>query len=214
MNKFYFFSILITFTAGISNAQRFEGGALGGITASQVDGDSYSGFNKLGLHFGAFTKTYFNPRWAAQMEIKYSARGAFKGSFKPAEPKLYQLSLHYASIPLVGQFYLTDDICFEAGVSFAYLMGRSIYDNGGKVPDAQIKAVGDFKNYDFDGIIGANYMLNENLTVGIRYAYSVIPIRKRTTGYYYYGFIAKILGYTEGDYNNFLTVGVYYNLSN
>ena len=211
MNKFYFFSILITFTVGISNAQRFEGGVVGGLTASQVDGDSYSGFNKLGIHFGAFTKTQFNPRWGAQMELKYSGRGAFQGSLKPNEPKIYQLSLRYIEIPVIAQFYLTEEIFFDGGVSFGYLMGRKMYDNGGLVPDEEIKRTGEFDRFDLNGIIGINYTLNENITLNIQYAYSAIPIREReTTGNYYYGHLARIIGYTEGDYNNFLTFGAYY----
>ncbi len=213
MTKFYIFFVLIFFVVVTSNAQRFEGGVLGGITASQVDGDSYSGFNKLGLHFGVFTKTQLNPHWGAQFELKYSGRGAFEGSFMPDQPRIYQLSLHYISLPLVAQFYFTDDIYFESGIAYGYLLGRRMYDNGGRVPDEQIKLVGDFKKSDLDGIIGVNYSLQENITIGIRYAYSIIPIRKRNTGYYYYGFIARMIGYTKGDYNNFLTVGVYYNLS-
>ncbi len=35
-------------------AQEFNAGIFGGVTASQVDGDSYGGYNKLGFTAGVF----------------------------------------------------------------------------------------------------------------------------------------------------------------
>ena len=40
--------------AGQGQVLRFDGGAVAGINAAQVQGDDYTGFNKLGLSGGAF----------------------------------------------------------------------------------------------------------------------------------------------------------------
>ena len=37
-----------------AQALRFDGGLVAGLNASQVQGDDYTGFNKLGLSGGAF----------------------------------------------------------------------------------------------------------------------------------------------------------------
>jgi hypothetical protein len=208
-------NVLILLLAVVSfnfiQAQRFEGGILGGLTASQVDGDTYSGFHQVGIHFGGFTRTQFNPRWAGQMELKYSARGASRAVFTEEEISNYNLKLRYVSIPVVVQFFLTDNVFFDGGISPAYLVNRVWHDSSGKLEEDEIKEKGDFRKFDLDGILGINYVLNKNVSLSIRYAYSIIPIRKRLTGNAWYGLLARMIGYTEGDYNNFLTFGVYYN---
>ena len=52
--------IVVFFMLGsaVAYGQEFSYGIYGGITASQVDGDSYSGFNKLGGTGGLFFKKH------------------------------------------------------------------------------------------------------------------------------------------------------------
>ena len=53
--------ICIAFTFSFSlYSQDFNGGVLGGVNASQVFGDQYSGPNKAGLYIGAFVNRYFS----------------------------------------------------------------------------------------------------------------------------------------------------------
>ena len=55
------------------NAQRFKGGILIGMNASQIEGDGWAGFYKGGLLAGAFVNTDLKDKFGAQLEIKYSA---------------------------------------------------------------------------------------------------------------------------------------------
>jgi hypothetical protein len=62
-----------------AEGQQLNTGLFGGVTASQVDGDSYSGFNKLGLTAGFFINSHIAYQIYWQAEIKYGTRGVYKG---------------------------------------------------------------------------------------------------------------------------------------
>lgn len=78
MYKYIFIFLGIIFSPLLLQSQNFKGGLIGGLTASQVDGDSYAGFDKLGIHGGVFVNTGFSELWGFQLEIKYAGRGARK----------------------------------------------------------------------------------------------------------------------------------------
>jgi hypothetical protein len=205
--KYILFGILLSIAIN-TFPQRFDGGVMGGLTASQIDGDFYSGFNKLGITFGAFANTRFSQDWGAQLEIGYKAKGASHvGPF--TSPYIYQVSLRYAVIPLTLNYYAADEFFFDLGVSIGYLIDVNYYDNGGTVPDDKINPK--FNNYDINWILGANYRLSDLWTISLRYSYSFTPIRVRNTGVYR-GALHDMLGLKDGDYNNYLTFSFYYQL--
>ncbi len=68
-------------TTGLcAQALRFDGGPVAGINASQVQGDDYTGFNKLGLSGGAFIDVR-NPDnyWGIRLEMHYAEKGSRRG---------------------------------------------------------------------------------------------------------------------------------------
>ena len=187
-------------------AQRFNGGALLGICASQVDGDTYGGFDKVGLQGGVFVNTKFTKAWGAQMEIKYNAKGARKKTSKD-DPETYSLTLHYIDLPLMIDFIIQDRFIIDAGFVPGYLFAKNGEKNGIKFSDEEIRA---FKKVDLSWLLGLNYKITDNFIANIRYSYSLFSIRDYETVDANYSFIANIFGYTNGDYNNFLTMGIYY----
>lgn len=186
--------------------QRFNGGIFGGISASQVDGDSYAGFDKVGLHGGVFVNTFFSEKVGAQMEIKYTGRGARKKTSE-SDPSIYKLSLHYIDIPVMLNFIVQKKIIIEAGLIPGYLFASGGEDSGGRL-DSDFLV--DFKKFDFNWLLGLRYKVNDNISAGIRYSYSFFSIRDYTNSGLNYSAIANIFGYTTGDYNNYLVLGVYY----
>ncbi len=48
------------------------------FTATQVDGDTYGGYNKAGFQGGVFVNTRLSDLFSAQLEIKYTGKGARK----------------------------------------------------------------------------------------------------------------------------------------
>jgi opacity protein-like surface antigen len=185
----------------ILNGQRFNGGIVAGFSATQVDGDSYAGYDKVGLQGGVFVNTQFTEMFGAQMEIKYVSKGASKVQDKI---ELYRLALHYIDIPVFLTLTFKEKFIAEGGLVPGYLF-RSAGDvlSGPGITEG-------FKNFDLAWMLGFRYAFSERLSFGARYSYSLIPIRSYTNVNSNYGIIANLFGYNTGDYNNYLTFGAYF----
>ncbi len=197
--------MLLLIPAGLS-AQRFTGGLMAGLSASQVDGDSYAGFDKVGLQGGVFVYTLFTENFGAQMEIKYTGKGARKKT-NDEDPAVYKLALHYIDLPLMVFYRAKSKYIFEAGLVPAYLFEAVGEDSGGKLPQEYMT---EFKKFDLSWLIGFRYQVNKNISAGMRYSYSLISINEYPYTPPYYTWIGNLFGYNIGDYNNYLTFGIYY----
>jgi len=76
--RYFFCIILCFFLLGKTRPQNFEGGVLLGLTASQIDGDNYRGYNKVGLQGGGWVRRMFTYTVGGQMELRYVQKGALK----------------------------------------------------------------------------------------------------------------------------------------
>lgn len=156
-----------------SHAQRvFKGGVLGGLTATQVDGDSYGGYDKVGFVAGGLVNTEINDHFRLQMELTYIN----KGSRKVPDPKKGDYSellirLDYVEVPLVVR-YKIDQFRLEAGPYYGRLINSYMEGLSGELPIDP-----PFEKYDFGGLLGASYFFNDNLSLNIRSKASLIPIR-------------------------------------
>lgn len=192
----------------IPASAQFKAGLLGGIVTSQVDGDTYAGYDKAGLVAGGFVsrKLSEESKWTVQMEITYIQ----KGSRKIPRPDKgvytsYKLNLNYAEVPLLVKydFGMRDTseggrmrFSLEAGVAAGALVYSYEEDTYGPLPDGV-----PFQKTDFSTILGLNYHVSKHITFNIRTQYSVVPVRK--------GAIAQ---YQPNWTNNFLKPGYYNNL--
>ena len=183
-------------------AQRFNGGALLGFNASQVDGDTYSGYNKFGFMGGAFVYTNIADRFDIQMEIKYMGKGARKKT-TDFDPTLYKSNLNYIEIPLLLRYNTKSKIGLQGGLGFGYLFSYSEEDEYGVLPSS---ATTHFRSFELSSIIGVTYQFAPKFKVDLRYSYSIlslVPIPKVATPYFRMG---------RGVYNNLFSIGVYYTL--
>ena len=140
------------------------------------------------------------------MEIKYNAKGARKKTSE-SDPEKYSLTLHYIDLPLLINYTIRDKFIIDAGFVPGYLFTKKGEKDGIKFSDEEIKA---FKKIDLSWLLGLNYKITDNFIANIRYSYSLFSIRDYENVNANYGIIAQIFGYTNGDYNNFLTMGIYY----
>jgi len=200
--------VILVLSFGPLFAQRFSGGFFGGLTASQVDGDSYAGFNKLGLQGGVFVNTRFKHNFGAQLEIRYAGKGARKPT-SSENTDVYKLTLHYIDLPLMATYTFKKKVIFNLGVVPGYLFAKSGEDNGGRLPQDFLV---EFKKIDIAWLAGVNYKITENIIVNIRYSYSLLSINDNVHTIGNYGPIGNLFGYNTGDYNNYLTLGVYYQI--
>ena len=193
----YIIALLSIFTVINVSAQRFNGGILGGLNASQIDGDHWGGYYKMGLVFGAFVNTDFRNNWGGQLEIKYSA----KGSSTPRNyPEILMISLKYVDMPVLATYKVIDKLTLQAGVSFNYLFSAMYYD-GDWFKDWDTEP----KKFETALTLGINYKLFENFDVNARYSYSLMPVRSKYA----------TSSWGEGAwFNNVLTFSVYYHIGN
>lgn len=177
--------ILMVFTGIAAYSQAFQGGVLAGLNASQVDGDSYSGYHKPGIVAGGYVLTNISRTLFSGMEIKF----AQKGSRKNPNPKIgdqdkYIMRLNYIDLPVYLGVHTSERTSILAGVSAGYLMSGTEYDNYGKFQPEDQHA---FNKFDYQGFLGFRFKMTERLSIDLRGAYSLVPIRPQPgTGLYYW----------------------------
>ena len=172
INKLFIPAFLI-FLISTASGQEFNAGLYGGITASQVDGDSYSGFNKLGLTAGAFVNRHIDYSIYWQLEIKYASRGVYKGP-GTNDYTMYRSGYHYVEFPLSVHYLHDEKIQLEAGTSPEVLIGTVFWDEDGIIDPANYP---DNRRFGLSVFGGLTYWFKSSAGVGIRYTYSAIPFR-------------------------------------
>src|SRR5688572_21772416 len=85
------------------SAQRFSAAAVGGLNASQIDGDELAGFDKLGLTGGIKAVVNFESVIDLNVEFLFTQRGSKPDLFNPEFDPDITVTLNYAELPV----YLT-----------------------------------------------------------------------------------------------------------
>lgn len=188
------FVFLIVFSV-YANAQRFKGGVLAGINASQVDGDSWAGYYKTGLLLGAFVNTEFRNNFGGQLEIKFSGKGSAN---HPKSPIIQKIKLNYVDLPVLLTYKPVTNLKAEGGISLNYLFKAEYYD--GDWFDTWDKEPNKFETAI---TFGVNYTFFQNFDINVRYNYSLFPVRSRYSG--------SSLG--EGAwFNNYFSFALYFHI--
>jgi hypothetical protein len=193
---------------GLANAQAFHGGILAGFSATQVDGDTYGGYNKAGFQGGVFVNTRLSDLFTAQLEIKYTGKGARK-PVTSTDPAVYNLTLHYIDVPVSVNVRIKQIGSAELGIVPAYLFDASGEDSGGPLPSDYLVT---FKKFDLSFMMGINIKVFEKLKLNFRYTYSLLSIRPEKYENGYYTWFGNLFGPKTGQYNNCLLAGLYYQL--
>jgi hypothetical protein len=202
MKQFYLIIFLFTITSLSVFSQRFEGGVLVGLNATQVDGDNYSGYHKPGIALGGYVQTNLSRTVYAGMELKFAQKGsrnidslAIQGQIK------YIMRLNYVDLPVYLGIHTSERISLLVGVSPGYLIRGTEYNDYGKLSEQDQKA---FSEFDLQGLLGFRLQLTKRLFVDLRGAYSVLPIRKQKGDPLWY--------WKSNQFNNLLSTTVLYRL--
>lgn len=202
MKNLYILVILFLFTITSAYSQRFEGGLLAGLNASQVDGDSYSGYNKAGIVAGAYVLNNFSPRVFSGLEIKFAQKGSRKNpDFKTGNQTKYIMRLNYIDVPVYLGIHTNERTSIIGGISAGYLFSATELDNYGEfIPEAQHP----FNEIDIQGMIGFRFQMTDRLSVDLRGAYSLLPIREQP---------GEVLDYwLDSQFSNLLNTTLLYRL--
>lgn len=159
----------------------FYGGLLGGVNFTQVDGDSYAGYHKVGFNVGGIAYAQFAPHLAGSLEILFSQKGS--RGHKEQESgtpgifiKKYRIDLNYAEVPLQLNYFDRRKSHFGGGFSYSQLISSNekVETQNGAVNVDEYK----FRKMDINFILGGNLHLVKGLFLNARFQYSIIPIRK------------------------------------
>jgi hypothetical protein len=186
----------------VTLAQSFIGGISAGASFSQVDGDKMAGYNKAGLIVGGFVNKQLGNKVSAQLEMLYIGKGSKRGANPNKGIFDYRrISLHYVEVPVVLQFWYEKlNLTLEGGLSYGVLISSREEDEYGETI-----LVGPFKKNELGLITGVSYQLSDAFAVGLRFAYSILPIASE---------IEIINGRRYGgSYNNLICVKLNYLIS-
>ena len=182
-----------------------------GLNGCQIHGDSYSGYDKLGLFSGIAVSAYLNKKLSLDIGFYFTQKGArhnpvpSKGDFS-----YYRVNLNYVELPLIAKYQLNSVYFASIGPSLAYLINYNENIN-------YVDFTGYYQFNKFE--TGINFGLGRSIIknkflLEIRSSNSFMPIRE-------YGQIANLVFYTnpvarffnKGLYNNILTLIVSYKIN-
>ena len=199
IKKIFILTLFLLFVSAVF-AQRFEGGVLVGLNATQVEGDTYKGYYKPGLVAGFYVQTDIAPAIFAAMEIKYAQKGARNKPVKN-DPTKYIMRLGYIDIPAYIAFRTNDRGSIIAGLSTGILVHAKEYDNYGEYPVEDQNA---FNTIDLQAMAGFQFDFLDNMKVDLRFALSIIPIRGHP------GETPPNQYWINNQFNNVISLGLYY----
>lgn len=116
--------ILLVFGCSLTGfTQEFHGGLMAGVAGTQVDGDSFSGYNKAGLFAGAYVNLDLGPSSSLQMELTYFQKGSRVNPDSANDFRQYLFRANYVELPVLylhkfGKFRIS------AGPSAGFLVGH------------------------------------------------------------------------------------------
>jgi hypothetical protein len=192
--------VVVILSAMVSQAQRFHGGIMAGGVMSQVQGDSYGGFNKPGFYGGAFVSLDLAKIHSVQMEIDFIQKGSRRNSDpENGDYDFYLFRANYIEIPLLYQVRILKKFGFEIGPAIDVLVGS--YEES---EDGEITNLVPMRPVTYSALAGVWYQFIPRMKVDFRFSMSVTSMRDgETTGYY------KRFG-TWGQYDDLLALTLWY----
>jgi len=192
-------------------AQRVQGGIIGGFNLSQVDGDKAFGYKRFGLNSGLTALVpVINENFIFGIETTYSQKGAYqKPQYKDTDSLgneltgEYKLHLNYLEVPFLFLYNDKDVITAGGGFSYGRLVSLSEYEHGRRVETTTLNS-GTYARGDFSILGDVRFRVYKKFMINFRYTYSLAKIRTRE--------FIDLRGVSEirKQYNNVITVRAIY----
>jgi hypothetical protein len=176
MPKYYLTGFLTVYLLNLAVSlpgQQFNAGIFGGVNVSQVSGDTYSGFNKLGFNAGIFVNRIIDNHFYWQAEIKYGTRGVYQGPTDNNQ-SLYKSSYHILELPLSVNYLFDGKFQLELGTSPEVLITTLYWDENGQMDRSTYP---DNRRFGLSVFAGLAYWFGEKMMAGLRYTNSAVPFR-------------------------------------
>ncbi len=164
-------------------AQRFSAGLVGGLNASQIDGDNLAGFDKVGITGGILTVMEFESPFRMNMEFLYSERGSRPDIFNPEYDPDIEISLKYIELPVyvsLGDWWQEEGEYFKVsahgGLSYGRLLNAKTTDYYNPSEASYDQLVQYFSENDLSWLLGMSYRMSKNWGITARYSRGIIPL--------------------------------------
>lgn len=183
----------------------FKGGIEGGITGTQVDGDTLSGYDKAGIRFGGFIEKPISDKISMLFSMLYVQKGS-RGEQNPDDlSSYYKINLHYIDMPLTARYYHKTGVFGEAGLALGYLFAQEEAGNNEFGQYIKDEDPG-FNRFEVSYHLGIGYKLFPYTSVHAQFNYSLFKIRGK--------YKSQIPGVWAGQYNNGLMIALQIYLGN
>lgn len=193
--------LLLVLMPVLSLAQEFNGGIIAGGIISQVDGDTWKGYDKFGYLAGGYVSLKVSPHSSFQMEMEYIQKGSrHNADSSNFYDQTYLLRLHYLEIPVLYQYTFGRRFSLEAGPAVDVLMGYEEEQDGISDPPTE-----PIRNITLSGILGASVYLTHNLKANFRLNYSLMSLRDTDAPY---PDAYRKMFFQYGQFNNVLSLSL------
>lgn len=201
MKKILLLVILVICFSYNLRAQEFRAGLIGGVVATQVDGDRIGGFYKAGFTGGLFVYRDLSKVSRIQGELLYTMKGSRTNS-KNTDYTLYQISADYIDISLLYIYKVYDWLNFRIGLTPNVLISAKEESQTGLSPGGNPPA---FRRFGISTVAGLSYYFTKSTSITWSYNYSLFSIRSGNSEIYdlsfkeqnaqYHNYMSFTLGY-------------------
>jgi len=202
MKKLSIAIVIILGFGQLMTAQDIKFGVKGGLNLANMSGDVEDNSMKLAFHVGGMAEIKISDQFSVQPELLYSEQGA---KFSDGT-----LCLNYLAVPVMAKYAVSENLSLEVGPQFGYLLSAKAKDEsndggGGGNVEASAKSSTsskvqstqaaqadsrdikeNFKSFDLGLALGASYLLNNGLNVGVRYIMGLSDTPKNDDGDFKY----------------------------
>lgn len=192
-------SLLIFAFISVS-AQSFQGGIAAGLVGSQVNGDTYSGYNKPGIYASGWIRIGLGERSRFHTELSYFQKGSrHNPDVNKGDEEFYLMRLGYIEMPFLYEYKLSEKMSIHGGPAISFLLHN--YEEFNYL----MADYGKFQLFNLTANIGMGYNLNEKYSVILRNNRSLLSIRDQKKD-------NSLSSFFKGQYNDALILILSYKL--
>lgn len=170
------FSLLALMSQTNAQEKNIQLGAKAGLNLASLTGDLDGTKGRTSFHLGGMAEIPMTDKLSIQPELLFSSQGAKDGDAS--------LIFNYLNIPVMGKYYVTEELSLEVGPQFGYLLSANFkYEtDGGDNPNTETNdersntkasetedVKDDVKSIDFGLNIGLGYKMENGINFGARY---------------------------------------------
>lgn len=167
----------------------FAGGLSAGANFTQIDGDSYKGYDNTGVSAGGILYFPFGEDMglpmpgtlALSMEVTYNQKGS-SGKGNSAYGIVSQtVDLKYGEVPILINWYRgTRKSIYGAGFAIGYLGSQEEMIDKGHGPE--LTTDNPFRKFDFSFVLSPSFHIWNGFYINPRFQYSLLSVRNNDGG--------------------------------